>query len=111
MSLTLTFTYPPSANRIWRNVKGRTIKSAEYRDWLMLNSSVSLSPLEGAYRLTILATAPDKRKRDLGNLEKPVSDLLQHIGAVSDDCNAKEIRLAWVEGPGAGVTVTVEPIQ
>lgn len=114
-AITLTFTFPPSANAIWRNFGGRTIKSAAYRAWLDLNKDLAIGqrfkPIDGPYVLTLLAHAPDRRKRDLGNLEKPVSDLLQQIGAVTDDCNAKEIRLAWVEGPGSGVTVTVEPIQ
>jgi len=30
----LSLPYPPSANRLWRYVNGRAIKSTEYRRWL-----------------------------------------------------------------------------
>jgi crossover junction endodeoxyribonuclease RusA len=112
--ITLTFTYPPSANRMWRNFRGRTVKSQEYGDWLDLNTVLTLQErfkeVKGHFRLTILAKAPDKRRRDLDNLAKPIGDLLQRVAAISDDCNCRELRMAWIEGPGAGVTVTVEPL-
>lgn len=118
-AFTVTLTYPPSNNRLWRYVGARPIKSAEYRQWIALNKGEYLRQasggrcrqISGHYRLTILATAPDSRRRDLANLEKAVSDLLQNVGAVVDDSNCRELRMAWVDGPGAGVTCTLEPIQ
>lgn len=116
----ITLPYPPSTNRLWRAVNGRNIKSAEYRRWLaegwradfaqrqVGETRVSVS---GPYKLTIVADRPDNRRRDLGNLEKPVSDLLVALGVISDDCNAQEITLKWSEKPAsrpAFVHVTVE---
>ena len=112
----LTIPYPPSANRLWRSVNGRAIKSAEYRDWLdeaarFLLTQPGRTPMTGPYILTLVATRPDWRRRDLGNLEKPVSDLLQHVGLVRDDCDAQSIRLTWSDAapdPAAGVRVHLE---
>lgn len=96
---TLTLPYPPSANRIWRNVNGKTIKSEEYRKWLALAGALAMSQrpkaVRGVYRLTVIATRPDNRRRDLDNLLKPVSDLLKAIGVIEDDHLAHEIRIGW----------------
>jgi crossover junction endodeoxyribonuclease RusA len=95
----LTLPYPPSANRIWRNVKGKTLKSEEYRQWLSLAGALALSQrqkaVRGKYRLTVIATRPDNRRRDLDNLIKPVSDLLKAVGLIEDDSLAQEIRIGW----------------
>jgi Holliday junction resolvase RusA-like endonuclease len=117
-AITVTLTFPPSANRLWRNIMGKTIKSEEYRDWIKLNDAQYLAQsagrgwrtITGPYHLTILATAPDNRRRDLANLEKATSDFLQHAGAVKDDCNCRVLHMAWIKGPGSGVTCTVEPL-
>lgn len=111
----LTIPYPPSTNRLWRAVNGRNIKSDEYRKWLTeAGWHVNLQrpvKITGAYTMRLEAQRPDLRRRDLGNLEKPVSDLLVACGVVSDDCDAQRITLEWA-GPnavvGANVTVTLE---
>ena len=117
--ITLNFTYPPSANRMWRNVKGKTLKSADYRAWLAANAHArieQLTPAErsvtfpGHYAMMVQARAPDKRRRDLDNLLKPVGDLLQHVGLVADDCNMRGVVAAWADGP-AGLTVHVMPVE
>jgi len=105
--------YPPSANRLWRAVKGRNVKSADYRAWMdhafLVVRGQRPRAIVGAYHLTITATRPDKRRRDLGNLEKPISDCLVQAGVVDDDCEARRITLEWAEGvrPGGHVVVTV----
>lgn len=99
--------YPPSANRLWRSVKGRNIKSEEYRDWMAGNRPLTYM-VRGPYRLLIEAQRPDKRRRDLGNIEKPLSDALVQMGGVEDDCLAEEITLRWVkEDLGGMVRMTV----
>lgn len=54
------------------------------------------------------AVRPDKRHRDLDNLLKSSSDLLQHIGIVENDSLCQQISARWVSA-GEGITVTVEP--
>jgi crossover junction endodeoxyribonuclease RusA len=113
--ISLSLPFPPSSNSIWRNVAGRTLKSAPYRAWLaeahVLLRAQQPNSLFGSYRLAILAYRPDNRKRDLGNLEKAVSDLLTQAGVIEDDHLADEIRLAWAPQPASKpgrVTVTLE---
>lgn len=116
----LSLPYPPSANRLWRAVNGRNIKSAEYRDWLvnayaavLKHGRLRRTKVEGAYRMTLTAERPDRRRRDLSNLLKPTEDLLQYAGIVADDCNAEHITLAWsakAPSKAAVVRVRVEPI-
>jgi crossover junction endodeoxyribonuclease RusA len=62
----------------------------------------------GPYTLRIDAGRPDKRRRDIDNIIKPISDLLQHVGVVKDDCDCAEVSARWA--PGQGVTVMVETL-
>jgi Holliday junction resolvase RusA-like endonuclease len=106
-------TYPPSANRIWRNVKGKTLKSAEYRAWLeenQLRCKAPAEPFAGIYRLVLQAHAPDKRARDLDNTIKPASDFLQLAGFVTNDSNMKAIEAAWVDLLSPGLMLFIEPM-
>lgn len=113
---TVSLPYPISANKLWRAVGGRNIKSAEYRRWLTqaLWACKGAQPVKGPYRLTILATRPDNRRRDLGNLEKAVSDALQEARLIDDDCAAQSIHLEWVIAApikGGAILATVEPVS
>ncbi len=91
-ALTLTLPVPPSANHLWRNLKGRTVLSKIARTYrkvvgeavLMREPGVSL-PLTGRLRLTLVLTAPDRRRRDLDNCIKPIQDALTHAGVWLDD--------------------------
>jgi len=87
------------------------IKSAEYVAWL-LEAGAEVrrqkpAKINGKYAITITAARPDNRKRDLGNLEKSVSDLLQSCGVIRDDCDAEMILLRWAKS-GDGVAVRLE---
>jgi crossover junction endodeoxyribonuclease RusA len=108
--------YPPSANRLWRNVPGKgTLKSGHYRLWLaeaLASLRAQRAPtLKGSYQLTISATPPDRRKRDLDNIAKPISDALKDAGVIEGDHLARRIVLEWSNAepakPGA-VTVYLE---
>ena len=45
------------------------------------------------YCVTINAYPPDKRKRDLDNLIKPVLDALVDYGAIRDDSQVDDLRI------------------
>ena len=107
----LQISYPPSANRIWRTSRGRTYRAPNYVNWLEREGWNIIQQRQGGivgpYRLQMSVVRPDRRKRDLDNLIKPVSDLLKSVGVIGDDCDAQSIHLEWVkEGPP--VTVKVE---
>lgn len=112
---TLTLPYPPSANRLWRAVNGRQIKSAEYRRWLEAAALSILvqrpARISGAYHLKVVATRPDKRRRDIDNLLKPISDALAAAEVIANDCEAQSVFAGWSEVgpvPGGSVVVTLE---
>lgn len=104
--------YPPSANRLWRR-SGKTIhKSASYVAWLhdagWIAKSQRPGSVRGAYKISVHAVRPDKRRRDLDNLAKPISDLLTTIGVIDDDCHCEMLSMRWVTA-GEGITVRIEP--
>ena len=105
--------YPVSANSLWRSVKGRVIKSSAYQAWLKEAGLEVMaqrpSKIKGPYKITITAARPDRRRRDLGNLEKSVSDLLQSVGVIEDDCYAEMISMRWATS-GDGVSVRLEGV-
>jgi crossover junction endodeoxyribonuclease RusA len=109
--------YPPSVNHLWRRVGNKTLLSAEGRDYY---KSVSLfvgharamgnqvpSP---PHQLTLLATPPDRRKRDLDNLLKAVLDpVYREIGM--DDSAVEDLTIRWRrDGNGARIEVRLEPL-
>ena len=58
--ISLTLPYPPSANHLWRAVKGRMIKTAVYRSWL---SDAALALQRPSPRL---GEHTDEVKREIG---------------------------------------------
>ena len=64
--------------------------------------------IKGPYALSILAKRPDKRRRDIDNLIKPISDLLMTVGVIEDDSDCDLVSARWVT-IGDGVRVLITP--
>lgn len=98
-------TLPPSANRIWRSVGGHVIKSAEYRKWLeatawTIRKEAGPGCVEGGYGLHVQFVRQNKRRSDLDNLIKALSDAIVRAGLVKDDAHCMSIKAKWAaEGP------------
>ena len=113
--ITLKLPMPPSVNALYRAVPGRgVIKSARYRTWIQA-AGVALkeqkpAKVEGNYVLWAYCQRQNKQRRDLGNLEKALSDILVAHGVVTDDSECVAIHLYW-DGQGRECTVHVEPAQ
>jgi crossover junction endodeoxyribonuclease RusA len=110
--VTLSIPYPPSANRLWRAVKGRNIKSQAYRQW-MAEAVLTIRAqrprgIAGRYHLRVAASAPDRRHRDIDNLSKALSDALVQSGVIGDDHAAKSIFLEWTDTVVKGGAITVQ---
>ena len=110
--ITLVLPFPPSVNRLWRASKeGKVYRSPKYMEWRklamwQLAGQVKGRKHTGAYKLTILAVRPDKRKRDLGNLEKAVSDILVSQNIVEDDSLCEWLEVKWVStGPQCKIII------
>lgn len=119
ISVSIDLPYPISMNRIWRSGNGKVYRSDDYKRWIneatvawyQQRPSLTVWSVSSAYTIEILARPPDARQRDLGNLEKVVSDFLQYAGIIANDCLAEEIHMKWdrSDNPSTGVTVTVTP--
>ena len=102
LTIKITVPYPPSVNRLWRtNGKGATYSSPAYKAWQKeaqwaIIGQTRGRKIVGPYKMTIHVVRPDKRRRDLGNLEKALSDALVSSGFIEDDCNAERILSEWV---------------
>lgn len=93
----LTLSYPPSFNELFAHIPSPhggyiRVKTEKYRRWLKENA---LPPRT-------------KHKRDLGNIEKAISDVLVECNIIKDDSLIQEINLAWErEWPEIGVRVFI----
>lgn len=107
--------FPPTVNNLNVNAKsGGRYRSPAYDAWFAHASSFikdSHRARFGSYSLQIALRRPDKRRRDLGNLEKAISDLLVAHGVVKDDCLAERITLAWDPGLEADCVVIVQAFE
>lgn len=115
----LTLPYPPSLNRMYRAINGRNILSKSGRefyeraDWLIKSQLPrGWQPITGRVRVDCWAYPPDRRKRDLDNLWKPVLDALTKSGVWLDDSQVVDERLRWGPKEKDGrVTVEIKEDQ
>lgn len=107
--------WPPSVNKMWRNVKGRAILSRAGREYRQFVESQAWEqdrrawPLKGRLRVSVTAFPPDRRKRDLDNILKSLLDALGHIGAYGDDSQIDRLLVQRAE-LGGFVQVEIEEI-
>ncbi len=111
-AITLTLPYPPSVNRYYRNVRGRTLISAQGRAYRrMVADCVFLARaakrLEGRLVVQVEVQPPDRRRRDIDNLGKSLFDSLQHAGVYNDDSQIDDLRIVRLP-PTTGGIVTVK---
>jgi len=97
--ISLVLPYPPSANTIWRHVKGKVLLSEKGR---LYRRKVAMSVLSQIGRseaicdpvaISILVMPPDRRRRDLDNVLKATLDALTHAKVWGDDSQVKRIEM------------------
>ena len=90
----LTLPYPPSVNHYWRKWRNRMVISREGREYRRAicgllapggGGGIRKPPAGGRIALAMDAFPPDRRRRDLDNIQKPVLDALEHAGVYADD--------------------------
>lgn len=103
MEIKVILPWPPSCNHYWQrgrrgvmfiSRRGQTFRTETI---LAVRAAPWFRKLKGEIELSILACPPDKRRRDLGNLEKAVGDALEHAGLYDDDYQVS--RLVIERGP------------
>ena len=107
---------PLSVNGLYYNHRsGGRAASLAHRNWRMTamqeigaqRTGWPEKSILGLYRLTLTVGPPaaGRRRGDLGNLEKCVSDVLVKMGVVRDDADAEEIVLCWGDVDGCEVKI------
>lgn len=113
--------WPPSTNRIWRNVvvRGRpqTLLSTEGRQFRALAAQhcmvarVAGKRLVGRLEVSLLAMPPDRRARDLDNVLKATLDALTHAGVWVDDSQIDRLAVSRGEiTKGGRLVVTIKGV-
>ena len=91
--------FPPSVNHYWRHVGHRTLISRTgraYRQQVLYDvQQLGLRAITGPIKLEVIATRPDRRRRDVDNLLKSLLDALDHAEVYEDDSQIQDLRITW----------------
>ena len=117
-SINITLPYPPSMNTYWRMVVingsprmllskgGREYRSQVDEAWL----TSGCPSIEGRLAVKIVAHMPDRRVRDLDNINKAILDGLKHCRLYEDDGQIDDLHVIRGEidkkNPRVVVTIT-----
>lgn len=105
----LELPWPPSINHYWRRVGARTLISREGRRFretvLAILAETSMVPLTEELEMLIVASPPDRRRRDIDNIPKALLDALQHGGVYIDDSQIVDLRIRKADPVEGGRTL------
>lgn len=105
----LELPFPPSINHYYRRVGPRTLISREGRRFrervCALLAAARISILEGPICVEIDVYPPDRRRRDIDNLQKGLLDALEHGGVYLDDSQIVRLSIEKRECVPAGRTL------
>jgi len=109
----ITLPYPPSVNHYYRRVGPRTLISRagrRYRERVVAAlAALKVPTMDGRLHLEIEFYPPDRRRRDIDNVQKALLDALQHGGLYEDDSQVVELRARKCDPlPNGAVFVYVE---
>jgi Holliday junction resolvase RusA-like endonuclease len=111
----IAVTPPPSTNALYANRRGGRRKTRAYSAWiteaLWQIKAQKLKPVHGAVHLCY--TAPQNGRRDLGNYEKPLTDLLVTAKLINGDRfkTVKRITMEWQAKSEPCMLIRIEPWQ
>ena len=114
-SLSAQLPYPPSVNTYWRMFKNRMILSKagrQYRANVEAQFAESThEAMTGPLQITIAIYPPDKRRRDIDNVQKAILDSLGHCGVYEGDSQIVKLTIEkFGQRKNGLVEVFVEPI-
>lgn len=116
MTIEFTLPFPPSVNHYWSSFRGRVMVSKRgklYRSAALeaiRDQAVPIEGIGGPLQVELLAHPPDRRRRDLDNLQKALLDAVVAAGVIEDDSNIDDLRV--IRGPvfpGGKVQVVIRP--
>ena len=101
--------FPPSVNHYYRRVGPRTLISREGRRFrervCAILAGLGVESLKGPLRLEIEVYPPDRRRRDIDNLQKGLIDALEHGGLYDNDYQIADLRIKRRECVPGGRTI------
>jgi crossover junction endodeoxyribonuclease RusA len=112
----LELPWPPSVNHYWRHVGAKVLISREGRNYRQSIQHLCMARRVASFgrqRLAVRVDAfpPDRRERDLGNLDKALMDSLQHAGVFKSDGQIDDLHLVRMPpAPGGRVVVSIEAL-
>ena len=85
----ITLPYPPSVNHYWGQLGSKKFlgkKGKEFREAVILSVyNARKVGLNGRLHIEVYLYPPDKRKRDIDNVLKPLLDAMEHAGCYEND--------------------------
>lgn len=102
-----TLPFPPSLNHCW-GAKGKVrFLSAKYKAFLedvalVVAGTKLVEPTSDGYYVELLVAPPDRRKRDLDNVVKPILDAMTRCCVWQDDCAVARLVVERAEPVAAG---------
>lgn len=101
--------FPPSVNHYYRHVGPRTLISRRGRAFrrkvCAILAASGVGPLAGPLHVEIEVYPPDRRRRDIDNLQKSLLDALEHGGAYRDDSQIVKLEIGRREPVPRGRTI------
>ena len=93
----LELPFPPSVNHYYRRVGPRTLISREgrrFRERVCAHPrGLGIGAMAGPLHVEIEVYPPDRRRRDIDNVQKALLDALQHGGLYADDSQIRELNI------------------
>jgi crossover junction endodeoxyribonuclease RusA len=92
----LNLPYPPSVNTYWGFKGSRRFLTKKANDFKLIVNLSSKRARFGADKVSIeiLLHAPDRRRRDIDNICKPIFDALQAAGVFDDDSQVDQLMVS-----------------
>ena len=88
-TIKLTLPYPPTVNHYWGQLGSKKYlgkKGKEFREAVFICVyNARKGTLNGRLHMEVYLYPPDKRKRDVDNVLKPLLDALEHAGLYEND--------------------------
>lgn len=89
--------WPPTVNHYWGHRGSRRFLSPRVKEWrreaTVLVRAARKATFSGPVAVALSLYPPDRRKRDLDNIVKPVLDALVWGGLLKDDSQVVELRV------------------
>jgi crossover junction endodeoxyribonuclease RusA len=105
----LELPFPPSVNHLYRRVGFRTLISREGRRFRKTVcarlAALGVRRLKGPLRIEIEVYPPDRRRRDIDNVQKALLDALQHGGLYDDDSQIVKLDIEKLGRVAGGRTI------